>query len=418
MSKVLDTINNIIEGEAQEIRAQESNALAAMTLASDNRFRRGADLRAEADLQLRLKQDLEGDLTEAKAALENQLGSEIDDMVDTKFEPVLRQAAVDEGLPYNVDAYSNSKFLKKAKDLYVEKGFTQEQASKILNTVIAYKENPQQRGLMIGFFDDIMQGGTIDSYRKGFTSLGLYGTLPEGVTGADVQAQFARQKGDSALGRFGEIQDVIQGIDTEMAELRKGDMQIQRATIAPKKDFEFDVQSAFTREVNEDLATLNKQIKVSDDRIAMFNTLTADGEYNNAQKAELNMLVNEVLADLETGLNKKQKKRIAQTKYNIQFGTQMDRNRKTNATSLKEQGLRNAIKKLNDEIVNIRKTKAEMNTRQKNQISMYEQTFGGTLIEGDKNVYIATPDVFYDTKIKEVQQVINILENDLQSFDE
>lgn len=418
MSKVLDTINNIIEGEAQEIRAQESNALAAMTLASDNRFRRGADLRAEADLQLRLKQDLEGDLTEAKAALENQLGSEIDDMVDTKFEPVLRQAAVDEGLPYNVDAYSNSKFLKKAKDLYVEKGFTQEQASKILNTVIAYKENPQQRGLMIGFFDDIMQGGTIDSYRKGFTSLGLYGTLPEGVTGADVQAQFARQKGDSALGRFGEIQDVIQGIDTEMAELRKGDMQIQRATIAPKKDFEFDVQSAFTREVNEDLATLNKQIKVSDDRIAMFNTLTADGEYNNAQKAELNILVNEVLADLETGLNKKQKKRIAQTKYNIQFGTQMDRNRKTNATSLKEQGLRNAIKKLNDEIVNIRKTKAEMNTRQKNQISMYEQTFGGTLIEGDKNVYIATPDVFYDTKIKEVQQVINILENDLQSFDE
>lgn len=418
MSKVLDTINNIIEGEAQEIRAQESNALAAMTLASDNRFRRGADLRAEADLQLRLKQDLEGDLTEAKAALENQLGSEIDDMVDTKFEPVLRQAAVDEGLPYNVDAYSNSKFLKKAKDLYVEKGFTQEQASKILNTVIAYKENPQQRGLMIGFFDDIMQGGTIDSYRKGFTSLGLYGTLPEGVTGADVQAQFARQKGDSALGRFGEIQDVIQGIDTEMAELRKGDMQIQRATIAPKKDFEFDVQSAFTREVNEDLATLNKQIKVSDDRIAMFNTLTADGEYNNAQKAELNMLVNEVLADLETGLNKKQKKRIAQTKYNIQFGTQMDKNRKTNATSLKEQGLRNAIKKLNDEIVNIRKTKAEMNTRQKNQISMYEQTFGGTLIEGDKNVYIATPDVFYDTKIKEVQQVINILENDLQSFDE
>lgn len=418
MSKVLDTINNIIEGEAQEIRAQESNALAAMTLASDNRFRRGADLRAEADLQLRLKQDLEGDLTEAKAALENQLGSEIDDMVDTKFEPVLRQAAVDEGLPYNVDAYSNSKFLKKAKDLYVEKGFTQEQASKILNTVIAYKENPQQRGLMIGFFDDIMQGGTIDSYRKGFTSLGLYGTLPEGVTGADVQAQFARQKGDSALGRFGEIQDVIQGIDTEMAELRKGDMQIQRATIAPKKDFEFDVQSAFTREVNEDLATLNKQIKVSDDRIAMFNTLTADGEYNNAQKAELNILVNEVLADLETGLNKKQKKRIAQTKYNIQFGTQMDKNRKTNATSLKEQGLRNAIKKLNDEIVNIRKTKAEMNTRQKNQISMYEQTFGGTLIEGDKNVYIATPDVFYDTKIKEVQQVINILENDLQSFDE
>ena len=140
MSKILDTINNIIEGEAQEIRAQESNALAAMTLSSDNRFRRAADERAEKDLQLRLKEDLEGDLTEAKAALENQLGSEIDDMVDTKFEPVLRQAAVNEDLTYNLEAYSNSSFLKTAKELYVEKGFTEEQASKILNTVIAYKE--------------------------------------------------------------------------------------------------------------------------------------------------------------------------------------------------------------------------------------------------------------------------------------
>lgn len=418
MSKILDTINNIIEGEAQEIRAQESNALAAMTLASDNRFRRKADLRADADLQLRLKEDLEGDLTEAKAALENQLGSEIDDMVDTKFEPVLRQAAVDIKEKYNLDVYSNSSFLNKAKELYVQKGFSEEQAKKILNTVIAYKENPEQRGLMVGFFDEIMEGGNIDSYRKGFTALGLYGTLPEGVTGADVKAQFARQKGDSALGRFGEIQDVIQGIDIEMEELRKGDMQIQRATIAPKKDFEFDVQSAFTREVNEDLATLNNQIKASNDRIEMFNTLTADGQYNNAQKEKLNILVNDVLADLEIGLNKKQKSRIAQTKYNIKFGPQMDRNAKTNATSLRQKGLLSAIKKLNDELQNIKETKAQMNTRQKNQISMYEKTFGGTLLEGDKNVYIANSDVFYDNKIKEVQQVINILENDLKSFDE
>lgn len=418
MSKVLDTINNIIEGEAQEIRAQESNALAAMTLASDNRFRRGADLRAEADLQLRLKEDLEGDLTEAKTALENQLGSEIDDMIDTKFEPVLRQAAVDEDLTYNVEAYSNSSFLNKAKELYVEKGFTKEQASKILNTVIAYKENPQQRGLIIGFFDDIMQGGTIDSYRKGFTALGLYGTLPEGVTGADVKAQFARQKGDSALGRFGEIQDVIQGIDMEMAELRKGDMQIQRATIAPKKDFEFDVQSAFTREVNEDLATLSNQIEISNDRIKMFNTLTADGQYNNAQKAELNILVNDVLADLESGLSTKEQSRIAQTKYNIKFGPQMNKYLKTNATSLNQEQLLNAIKKLSDEIENIKQTKKEMNTRQKNQMSMYEQTFGGTLLQEDKDKYVVTSDSFYDTKISEVQQVINILENDLKSFDE
>ena len=430
MSKILDTINNIIEGEAQQIRAEERNALDAMTLASDNRFRRAADERAEKELKLRLKDDLEGDLKEAKTSLETQLGSEIDDMIDTKFEPILRQAAITQKEPYTKDVYSNASFMKQAQKLFVEKGFTNEQANRILNTVIAYKENPEQRGLIVGFFDDIIDTGTIDSYRKGFTALGLYGTLPEGVKGDDVQAQYVSAQGDSALGRFGQLQDVIRGIELEQGELRKGDFEIQRSTVAPDKGFDFNVQSAFTKEVDEELVSLNQKINRSNDRRAEFDDLT-DGVYevtrpngtveqvkgySNTEKKQLTALANQILLEVTPDVKGREKTSVAKNAYGIEFGPTSNINRKQNATNMSATQLTNALAKLNKKLEQINTAKANENKLRKEKISMYEQTFGGALLQDDKNNFINTSDKAYDATKEDVQKIITILQNDLSAL--
>ena len=115
-------------------------------------------------------------------------------------------------------------------------------------------------------------------------------------------------------------------------------------------------------------------------------------------------------------LKGREKTSVAKNAYGIEFGPTSNINRKQNATNMSATQLTNALAKLNKKLEQINTAKANENKLRKEKISMYEQTFGGALLQDDKNNFINTSDKAYDATKEDVQKIITILQNDLSAL--
>jgi len=422
---ILDTIKTIMDSETSEFRAEQEASLAALTLASDNKFRQEASNRAQEELELKLRNETETHLKDSKRNVELEIQNETDNLVDRYFKPLFitddgqyndTTGALDEDT-FNLTGYRDLVY----KNLETA-GFSSSQQKEIYAVVTAYLSNPGQHTIVTNYIKDILSSGNIKDYTKGFSNIGLFAE----ITDEGVVSQYNLAKGNSVLARFSQLNTVSEDIDTEIEELKKtGDLKIQRETGIPDTEVSFDLKQAFSNQVKSEAEAVAGEISDRNKILESIDSVVADnmdpeaakiksGEgkstgiyYDNDERKELTRLMNALFEDEDKGLKafglSSQNTSIkGSAKYDLAF---YYKNKST---------MSDALALISKKRTALEKEKKIQTKRRKDEMNMYSDMYStqSQMNPEDMRIYSELSTNRFDSEIKALDKLESIIQRD------